>query len=69
MHVIDEYVQEARTIDQHLAEIRSRARGDVNVIACDPAGSAANEQTAQQKLKFITTKNKGWWVCEVQSVS
>jgi hypothetical protein len=31
--------------------------------------TTANEQTAIQKLRFVATKNNGWWVCEVTQVS
>jgi len=31
--------------------------------------TTADEQAAQQKLKMITTKGDGWFVCEVLVVS
>jgi hypothetical protein len=31
--------------------------------------TTANEQTAVQKLRFVATKNNGWWVCEVTQTS
>lgn len=43
--VIDEYVQKDRRIEEHVAEIRSRTWPTPAHIACDPAGSARNDQT------------------------
>jgi hypothetical protein len=31
--------------------------------------TTANEQSATQKLRFVATKNNGWWVCEVTQTS
>jgi hypothetical protein len=31
--------------------------------------TTANEQTATQKLRFVATRNNGWWVCEVTTTT
>ncbi|MGC4034060.1 MAG: hypothetical protein QM754_20455 [Tepidisphaeraceae bacterium] len=46
--VIDEYLKEQRTLDQHLAEVRRRTWPRAMKIACDPAGNGKSDQTAQQ---------------------
>jgi hypothetical protein len=54
VHVIDEYVQQAQTIDTHIAELRSRTdHGQVAQIACDPAGGAANDQTSKSNVDLL----------------
>jgi hypothetical protein len=53
IHVIDEYVQQAQTIDTHITELNSRTHGQVAYIGCDPAGSAANDQTAQSNVAIL----------------
>lgn len=53
VHVIDEYVQVGRTLDEHLEVIESRPWGLVRVIACDPAGNARNDQTAESNVQLL----------------
>lgn len=47
-HVVDEYLQPQRTLDEHAAAIRARPWpvGPTPRVACDPAGAGRNEQTA-----------------------
>ncbi|MGN6505594.1 MAG: hypothetical protein ACTHM6_08530 [Tepidisphaeraceae bacterium] len=52
-YVIDEYLQEQRTLDQHLREVRSRAWPAVTRVACDPAGQGRNEQTAKSNVDLL----------------
>lgn len=59
-HVVDEYVQKQQTIDVHLQVIRRRQRGYIKDIACDPAGSARNEQTAKSNVDAL--KAEGYTV-------
>jgi hypothetical protein len=54
VHVIDEYVQPGKIIQEHIAQIKARReRGEVRMVACDPAGSATNEQTAKSNVKLL----------------
>src|SRR5262249_7575588 len=46
VHVIDEYIQEARTPEENLQHIQTRPWGAVRFVACDPAGAGRNDQTA-----------------------
>ena len=52
-HVIDEYVQGQRTIDEHIAELRARPWPAPAHIACDPAGSGRNEQTGISSVQQL----------------
>lgn len=58
--VVDEYVQEQRTIDEHIEHIRRRPWGQVRRVACDPAGTARNEQTAMSDVQAL--RRAGWRV-------
>lgn len=51
--VLDEYVQQQRTMDEHLAQIKARPWGRVRKIACDPAGAGRNEQTAVSNIQML----------------
>jgi hypothetical protein len=51
--VIDEYVQELQTIDVHIEVIQRRPHGSVRMVACDPAGSARNEQTGKSNVEAL----------------
>jgi hypothetical protein len=53
VHVIDEYVQEGKTVHEHVKEIGRRPWGAVFRVACDPAGSATNEQTAMSNVQVL----------------
>jgi hypothetical protein len=55
-HVIDEYVREERTVAEHLLELESRPHGRPAWVACDPAGSARNEQTAESNVALLTKR-------------
>jgi hypothetical protein len=59
-HVLDEYVQSGRTVEEHVVEIESRQWGRVPRIACDPAGAARNEQTAESNVKLL--RRRGYTV-------
>ncbi|MGE5609308.1 MAG: hypothetical protein ACM359_08645 [Bacillota bacterium] len=64
-HVIDEYVQEQRLMEEHLAEIRSRPWKPVKRVACDPAGNGRNDQTALSNVTLL--RNAGYLVRTRQS--
>lgn len=67
--VVDEYVQQQQTIDVHLAQIEARNASigrRPNRIACDPAGSARNEQTAESNVSFL--RRHGYSVCTRRSL-
>lgn len=55
-YVVDEYVQEGRTVEEHLKEIESRTWGKVPRVACDPAGGARDEQTAESNVALLRRK-------------
>lgn len=59
-HVVDEYVQSGRTVDVHMEEVEKRAAGKVRVIACDPAGSGPNDQTAISNVQLL--RKRGYQV-------
>jgi hypothetical protein len=65
IHVIDEYVQEQRLMEEHLAEIRSRPWKPVKRVACDPAGNGRNDQTAISNVTLL--RNAGYLVRTRQS--
>jgi len=54
-YVIDEYVQAQQTVDAHLAEINARP-WKAHRIACDPAGSGRNDQTAQSNVEYLRSR-------------
>jgi hypothetical protein len=60
--VIDEYVQEEKTIFEHIEEIKARAHGDVKRLYCDPAGNGPNDQTGktnvEQLRKHFTVRSR-----------
>ena len=56
VHVIDEYVQEQRTMDEHLEHIEARPWGRAARVACDPAGSGRNEQTAASNVQVLRSR-------------
>jgi len=60
VHVIDEYVQSGRTMDEHLSVIESRPWGRVRQIACDPAGNSRNDQTAESNVHLL--RRRGYTV-------
>lgn len=52
-YVFDEYVQEQRTMEEHLEQIKTHPWGQVRRIACDPAGAGRNEQTAVSNIQML----------------
>ncbi len=56
VHVIDEYVQEQRTMDEHLEHLEARQWGRARRVACDPAGSGRNEQTATSNVQLLRSR-------------
>ncbi len=56
VHVLDEYVQEQRTMDEHVEHIESRRWGRVTRVACDPAGSGRNDQTAASNVQLLGSR-------------
>jgi hypothetical protein len=53
LYVFDEYVQAGRTIDEHVREIGGRAWPRAGHVACDPAGNAANDQSARSNVELL----------------
>ena len=53
VHVLDEYVQEQRMLEEHLIEVKQRYAGKVFRVACDPAGKQRNDQTAQSNVQVL----------------
>ena len=51
--VLDEYVQQRQTTDVHIEIIQRRRHGYVQNAACDPAGSAPNEQTGRSSVEAL----------------
>jgi hypothetical protein len=51
--VIDEYVQEGRTVRDHVEQIRSRPWGAPAQLSCDPAGQGRNDQTAKSNVNVL----------------
>ena len=49
-HVIDEYVQDGRVTHEHVEQIHLRPWGQPRALCCDPAGKAANDQTARSNV-------------------
>lgn len=41
------------------------AQSDTAILSATVTLTTDDEQSAAQKLRFVTTKNNGWWVCEV----
>jgi hypothetical protein len=42
-----------------------QSKSDESTLSTTVTLTTANEQTAKQDLRFLTTKNNGWWVCDV----
>jgi hypothetical protein len=56
VRVVDEYVQPGRTMDEHVEQIEARGYGKVNLVACDPAGAAKDQQTAESNVQLLRRK-------------
>jgi hypothetical protein len=54
--VLDEYVQEQRTLEEHLATIESRGHGKPRWASCDPAGAGRNDQTAASNVTLLRAR-------------
>ena len=48
-YVVDEYVQDQRTMHEHLQFIESRRFGKVKAVASDPAGAGRNDQISVRR--------------------
>lgn len=53
VHVMDEYLQPQRTVQEHLSEIGHRPWPRADSIACDPAGAGRNEQTSTSNVSLL----------------
>jgi hypothetical protein len=53
VHVVDEYVQPGRTVDEHIVHLEAKQPWGKTRIACDPAGGARNEQTAESNVQLL----------------
>ncbi|HKT00190.1 MAG TPA: hypothetical protein VJT31_11725 [Rugosimonospora sp.] len=46
-----------------------QTRTDEAILSTTVTLTTANEQVARQKLRFVTIRSNGWWVCEVNQTS
>lgn len=53
VYVMDEYLQDQRTIDAHLTEIKRRPWPATTRVACDPAGNGRQDQTARSNIDCL----------------
>ena len=51
-HVIDEYVQPGRLLEEHIEQIRRR-EWQGRIVCCDPAGNARNDQTSVSNVAML----------------
>ena len=51
--VVDEHVRREQVMHEHIAEIEGRRWGRPRWIGCDPAGSGANDQTAESNIDLL----------------
>ena len=58
--VVDEYVQQQRTIVEHVEQMEGRVWGKVERVTCDPAGSSHSDQTAVSNVQYL--KSRGYVV-------
>jgi hypothetical protein len=54
--VLDEYVQDQRTTEEHLEHIESRRWGRLKRVCCDPAGNGRNDQTATSNVQLLRSR-------------
>lgn len=52
-HVVDEYVQPAQTMPNHVKVIEARKWGKAFRVACDPAGRGRNDQTGKSNVDVL----------------
>jgi hypothetical protein len=60
VHVIDEYIQPMRTLEEHLDHLARRAWPTARVVACDPAGNGRNDQTGASNVSLL--RKRGYQV-------
>ncbi len=60
VHVVEEYLERQKTLEEHLAVVESR-RARVMRVCCDPAGGQRNEQTARSNVEVL--RRHGYRVC------
>lgn len=65
-HVIDEYAQPQRTLDDHLEQIESRPWPLSRRVCCDPAGAGRNDQTAESNVQLL--RRRGYRVHKRRSL-
>ena len=53
IYVVDEYLQQQRTLDQHLEAVKARPWPIARRIACDPAGNGKSDQTARSNVDLL----------------
>lgn len=53
VYVVDEYLQEQRTLDRHLTELKKRPWPTTTRVACDPAGNGRQDQTARSNVDLL----------------
>src|SRR5262249_2936952 len=56
VHVVDEYGQSGRVMQEHVNEIQSRrqwAQPRDQILSCDPAGGGPNDQTAESNIAYL----------------
>jgi hypothetical protein len=46
-----------------------QTRANEAILSTTVTLTTANEQSATQKLRFVATRNNGWWVCEITQTS
>ena len=60
VRVTDEYIQSERIFEEHLNELALRGWGVTHQVACDPAGQARNDQTAESNVQLL--RRRHYWV-------
>jgi hypothetical protein len=56
VHVVDEHLQQGRTVEEHIGIIEARRAGgggEWKRIACDPAGNAKADQTGEANVQLL----------------
>ncbi len=55
-HIVDEYLQDGVELLDHLPLIESRPWPKTRLMACDPAGNGANDQTAVSNIQLLRAR-------------
>jgi hypothetical protein len=55
-YIVDEYIQNGVLLEDHLPMVESRPWPRTRLIACDPAGNGANDQTAVSNVQLLRSK-------------